>query len=237
MSSNLTMYLLRVKIQAAAHALHTNSPHQNVNTSVKYQHVQVYQHPNNNQKHKILINGVVANTALCYIVWFVRNSSERFREIHNLFRCIYSNNFNWHRSKCKKIGSNRIERFSFYKRKMMLIFGISWTQELIWWSLKIICIVMMVLCNVFVWTFFVKALHQPGGSIVATVTATATNYCCSVDIQTHFCEEAKFGQKHQIKVTLIFFRRQLETGYLTSTSQCCGGLVPLLLWLVSCLCH
>lgn len=96
---------------------------------------------------------------------------------------------------------------------------------------------MMVLCNVFVWTFFVKALHQPGGSIVATVTATATNYCCSVDIQTHFCEEAKFGQKHQIKVTLIFFRRQLETGYLTSTSQCCGGLVPLLLWLVSCLCH
>lgn len=38
----------------------------------------------------------------------------------------------------------------------------------------------MIVCNAFVWTFFVKALHQKGGSIVATVTSTATNYCCSV---------------------------------------------------------
>ncbi|XP_055312661.1 transmembrane protein 42 [Sitodiplosis mosellana] len=55
--------------------------------------------------------------------------------------------------------------------------------ELFWrWSLKVVCIGLMVLCNVFVWTFFVKALHQRGGSIVATVTSTATNYCCSAVI-------------------------------------------------------
>lgn len=54
-------------------------------------------------------------------------------------------------------------------------------QEFLWrWSLKLVCIGLMILCNVFVWTFFVKALHQRGGSIVATVTSTATNYCCSV---------------------------------------------------------
>lgn len=39
----------------------------------------------------------------------------------------------------------------------------------------------MVICNIFVWTFFVKALHEHGGSVVATVTSTATNYCFSVN--------------------------------------------------------
>lgn len=55
------------------------------------------------------------------------------------------------------------------------------------WSLKVVCIALMVICNVFVWTFFVKALHQRGGSIIATVTSTATNYCGSVClIKSHF---------------------------------------------------
>lgn len=54
-------------------------------------------------------------------------------------------------------------------------------KELLWrWSCKIVCIILMVLCNVLVWIFFVKALHQRGGSIVATVCSTATNYCGSV---------------------------------------------------------
>lgn len=34
--------------------------------------------------------------------------------------------------------------------------------------------------NALVWTFFVKALHQKGGSLVATVTSAATNYAASV---------------------------------------------------------
>ncbi|XP_031640411.1 uncharacterized protein LOC116352162 isoform X2 [Contarinia nasturtii] len=47
-------------------------------------------------------------------------------------------------------------------------------------SFKAVYISLMVLCNMFVWTFFVKSLHQPGGSIVATVTSTATSYCFSI---------------------------------------------------------
>lgn len=40
----------------------------------------------------------------------------------------------------------------------------------------------MLVCNAFVWTFFVKSLHQKGGSIIATVTSTSTNYCLSAII-------------------------------------------------------
>lgn len=38
----------------------------------------------------------------------------------------------------------------------------------------------MLLCNAMVWTFFVKALHSSGGSLVATVCSAATNYFVSV---------------------------------------------------------
>lgn len=65
------------------------------------------------------------------------------------------------------------------------------SQEYLWnWLLKCSFIGLMVLCNVLVWVFFVKSLQEPGGSVVATVTSTATNYCCSVIIFlsnfTHF---------------------------------------------------
>ncbi|XP_037036110.1 uncharacterized protein LOC119074215 [Bradysia coprophila] len=45
--------------------------------------------------------------------------------------------------------------------------------------LKLICFVLMLTFNALVWTFFVKALHQKGGSLVATVTSAATNYAVS----------------------------------------------------------
>lgn len=38
----------------------------------------------------------------------------------------------------------------------------------------------MIICNAMVWTFFVKALHSKGGSLLATVTSAGTNYCFSV---------------------------------------------------------
>jgi hypothetical protein len=50
--------------------------------------------------------------------------------------------------------------------------------------LKIACCVAMVTCNAMVWTFFVKALHSKGGSLAATITSAATNYCVSVSIIT-----------------------------------------------------
>lgn len=37
-----------------------------------------------------------------------------------------------------------------------------------------------------VWTFFVKALHSKGGSLLATVTSAGTNYCFSVST-LYFC--------------------------------------------------
>lgn len=42
----------------------------------------------------------------------------------------------------------------------------------------------MVICNMLVWTNFVKAMHAKDGPIVATVVSAATNYCLSVSV--HF---------------------------------------------------
>lgn len=38
---------------------------------------------------------------------------------------------------------------------------------------------LMLVSNALVWTFFVRALHASGGSLVATVTSASTNYCLS----------------------------------------------------------
>lgn len=62
--------------------------------------------------------------------------------------------------------------------------GASSSQFLNNWILTITCFILMVLCNVMVWSFFVKSLHQRGGSVIATVTSTATNYCFSVRLYT-----------------------------------------------------
>lgn len=40
----------------------------------------------------------------------------------------------------------------------------------------------MILCNGLVWTFFVKALHDRGGSLIATVVSAACNYCVSAGL-------------------------------------------------------
>lgn len=39
---------------------------------------------------------------------------------------------------------------------------------------------LMLLSNGMVWTFFVKALHSKGGSVVATVTSSTANFLISV---------------------------------------------------------
>lgn len=48
--------------------------------------------------------------------------------------------------------------------------------------IQILCFILMIICNAMVWTFFVKAMHEDGGTLVATVTSAATNYCCSVGV-------------------------------------------------------
>ncbi|KAK9887182.1 hypothetical protein WA026_020635 [Henosepilachna vigintioctopunctata] len=45
--------------------------------------------------------------------------------------------------------------------------------------LKILCFFLMVCCNTCVWTLFVKALHQSGSSLHATVISNASNFLCS----------------------------------------------------------
>lgn len=50
------------------------------------------------------------------------------------------------------------------------------------WIIRGICFILMILCNILVWSFFVKALHSTGGTIVATVTSAASNYIISVGI-------------------------------------------------------
>lgn len=47
------------------------------------------------------------------------------------------------------------------------------------WLPTAVFVVLMVLSNAMVWTFFVRALHSAGGSLVATVTSAATNYAVS----------------------------------------------------------
>lgn len=90
------------------------------------------------------------------------------------------------------------------KRDNLNLFILFFLQKLIWnWSLKIICVVLMVLCNVIVWTFFVKALHQRGGSIVATVCSTATNYCGSVS-RIFFLKKNKQSKLTYIEVCVSF---------------------------------
>ncbi|GAB0095701.1 Transmembrane protein 42 [Sergentomyia squamirostris] len=57
------------------------------------------------------------------------------------------------------------------------------SQDLHGWTLWIICIIVMILLNALVWTFFVKALHSSsGGSVEATVVSSGTNYLTSAMI-------------------------------------------------------
>lgn len=46
--------------------------------------------------------------------------------------------------------------------------------------LTLVFVGLMLLSNGMVWTFFVKALHSQGGSVVATVTSSTTNFLISV---------------------------------------------------------
>ncbi|XP_022904379.1 transmembrane protein 42 [Onthophagus taurus] len=42
--------------------------------------------------------------------------------------------------------------------------------------LKLICFILMLICNACVWTFFVKALQNCKSSLSATLISTSTNY-------------------------------------------------------------
>lgn len=76
----------------------------------------------------------------------------------------------------------------------------------------------MVICNIFVWLFFVKSLHEPGGSLIATITSTSTNYCCSVNQLYDLLFVTLF------EMTFIFhFRQLLAIGYLRSEYRFFGG--------------
>lgn len=92
----------------------------------------------------------------------------------------------------------------------------------------------MVLCNVFVWTFFVKALHQRGGSIVATVCSTATNYCGSVGLKHWYLSVSFHFENTEKCIRIVSFRQSLVAGYLAKEYQCCGGLGQHLLLPVCC---
>uniref|UniRef100_A0A1B0CKV1 Putative dual specificity protein phosphatase n=1 Tax=Lutzomyia longipalpis TaxID=7200 RepID=A0A1B0CKV1_LUTLO len=53
-------------------------------------------------------------------------------------------------------------------------------SDLTGWSLKGLCVGIMIILNALVWTFFVKALHSSrGGSTSATVVSSGTNYFAS----------------------------------------------------------
>lgn len=47
------------------------------------------------------------------------------------------------------------------------------------WLPTVAFVGLMLLSNAMVWTFFVRALHSAGGSLVATVTSASTNYALS----------------------------------------------------------
>ncbi|XP_067001956.2 transmembrane protein 42 [Anabrus simplex] len=62
----------------------------------------------------------------------------------------------------------------------MKLFGIQDTISNYSIVLQSVILVMVLVCNAAVWTFFAKALQHSSSSLPATVTSTATNYFCSV---------------------------------------------------------
>lgn len=62
------------------------------------------------------------------------------------------------------------------------IFGCIFQIVVRQWSYRLAFMAAMVVCNMLMWTNFVKALHKKDGTIVATVISAATNYCLSVSI-------------------------------------------------------
>ncbi|XP_059608049.1 transmembrane protein 42 [Phlebotomus argentipes] len=52
-------------------------------------------------------------------------------------------------------------------------------QVFLGWTVVACCLILMIVLNALVWTFFVKALHAGGGSVVATSVSSGTNYFAS----------------------------------------------------------
>lgn len=71
-------------------------------------------------------------------------------------------------------------KLTAHEARATLFGGTAFAEFLIdGWLAFIVFVGLMLISNALVWTFFVRALHSSGGSLVATVTSASTNYCLS----------------------------------------------------------